>query len=161
MKIHYLFSRNKKIGSKIISWAAKFENTGLEQLPSHVAILMNDSWVIESTFASGVRVVPYFKWKQINEELYKIPCVQDYRSSEEVMQLALDLWGKKYDWLGILYFSVCYIKLIVKKIPLPTINKWQSKDRYFCTEYAATLSGEDFSMKSPARICADWLQEEK
>jgi hypothetical protein len=54
MKIDYLFSKNNKIGSRLISWAAKFENTGLEYNPSHIAILLNDTWVIESTFFTGI-----------------------------------------------------------------------------------------------------------
>ena len=73
MKVDFLFSRRDKIGSKLISWAAKYENLGLRDNPSHAAILINGKFVIEAVMGSGVRIVPYFKWKEINEELYRIP----------------------------------------------------------------------------------------
>lgn len=157
MKIDYLFSRNKKIGSRAISWAASFEKTDLEVNPSHVAVLLNDQWVIESTFTTGVRIVPYQNWLKINEELYKIPCEQNERPSWEVTDKAIHLWGKGYDWKGILYFSWVYAKLILFNKPLPKNNPWQRKYKYFCTEYVGLLVGEDYSMKSPARLCAEWL----
>jgi hypothetical protein len=159
MKIDYLFSRNKKWGSRLISWAASYEKLGLDKNPSHMAVLMNDTWVLESTLNSGIRVVPYFKWKEINEELYKIPCAQMHRHSTEILEKALIIWGKKYDWIGVMFFCWSYVKLIVKNEPLPTTNKWQNKDKYFCTEYVGHLLNEDLSMKSPARICAEWLKD--
>lgn len=161
MKVDYLFSNNKKVGSRLISWAAKQEVTGLDECPSHMAILLNDTWVVESTFTTGIRIIPYFKWKQKNKELHKIPCDKVNRSSSEVLEKALRLWGKGYDWLGILYFAWAYIKLIVKKESMPKSNKWQNKSKYFCTEYAGSLTDEDFSMRSPASVCAQWLKEEK
>lgn len=157
MKVEYLFSRNKKWGSRAIAWAASHENTGLEQIPSHAAVLIDETWVFESTFSSGVRVVPYSEWLKINEELYKVPCSIKVRSSKDTLEKAAKLWGSKYDWLGILFFTWRYLGLILLKKPLPSKNRWESPDRHFCTEFMAKLTEEDYSMKSPARICANWL----
>jgi len=66
MKVDYLFSRNKKIGSKIISWASGLLIKDLEKVPSHVAILLDEHLVMESTLTTGVRAVPYSYWKKIN-----------------------------------------------------------------------------------------------
>lgn len=159
MKIDYLFSNNKRAGSKLISWAAKFEKTGLPENPSHIAVLMNDVWVIESTLSTGVRVAPYSEWLKINRQLYRIPCSEKTRKSVDVMSKALHFWNKKYDWIGIMYFIFAYVRLIVFGKKLPDWNPWQNKDKYFCTEYVGLLIGEDYSMKSPARLCADWLED--
>lgn len=161
MKVDYVFSKNKKIGSRIISWAAKYEKLGLEKNPSHVAVLMNDQWVVESTFSSGVRILPYKSWLKINEELYKVPCEQRYRSSKDVMSHTEHLWGKKYDWRGIMYFAWAYLMLIIFDKPMPKKNRWQRKSYYFCTEYAGRIVGQDYSMTSPARLCAQWLGKVK
>lgn len=161
MKVEYLFSRNKKIGSRLIAWAARFEKLGLDKNPSHIAVLINEELVIESTLGTGVRIIPYSHWKTINEQLHRIPCTEEYRSSKRTLSSAFRLWGKKYDWSGIAYFGYCFLRLIISKIPLPKENKWQKSNKYFCTEYAGSLTGQDFSMHSPARICAEWLEDTK
>jgi len=159
MKVEYLFSRNDKLGSRLICWAAKYEELELAQPPSHIGILINDTWVIESTFFTGVRIIPYWKWRQKNLQLHRIPCWQTNRRSKEVLATLLNVWGKGYDWKGITYFAYKYLRLILFGEKLPKQNKWQRPNKYFCTEYAALLTGEDFAMKSPAKICNEWLKE--
>ena len=161
MKLHYLFSRNKKIGSKLISWSSKlFKShvTNLKEIPSHVAILVNEMFVIESTLTTGVRIVPYSKWKQINEELYKI----EYTTKGECIKcLLFEVWGKKYDWLGIIYFSYCMFKHLVFHSSLPNKNLWERENYFFCTEFAARLGGHNYSMTTPAKMCNDLLENVK
>lgn len=158
MKVEYVFSRNQKFGSRLIAWAASFEKTGLEHTPSHAAVLLDETWVFESTFASGVRVVPYSKWLKFNEELYRIPC-QIKRESSNILQSAAELWGRSYDWLGLAFFAWRYLGLIITGRALPSKNRWQSDSKYFCTEFIAKLTNRNFSMKSPARVCADFMEE--
>jgi hypothetical protein len=159
MKVEYLFSRNKKMGSKLIAWASSFEDVGLQDNPSHIAVLVDCTWVFESTLTSGVRVVPYKQWKQINEELYRIPCIVNIRDSGETLSKAAELWNMKYDWFGVLFFAWRYLGLILLNKPLPQKNRWEDENKYFCTEFIAKLTNENYSMKSPARICAKWLGE--
>ena len=156
MKVEYLFSRNNKIGSKLISWAAKSEKLGLEDLPSHVAVLLNGNLVIESTLFTGVRLIPYEKWLEINTLVAKIPCDNLYRPSTEIFEHLCKFWGNKYDWFGIAYFSWCYIRLMLLGKELPTENKWERPDYYFCTEFIELLSGCECSMKSPAKLLSEW-----
>lgn len=157
MNIYYLFSKNKKIGSRIISWAAKYEKLGLEKLPSHAAVLLNEEIVIESTLSSGVRMVPYSRWKEINTQVAKIKCRNFDRPSKEVLEGVVNLWGKKYDWKGILYFGLSYLNLIIRGKQLPSKNKWENKDKYFCTEYQTLLSGIGDAMTSPAKMLKSML----
>lgn len=161
IKISYLFSRNKKIGSKIISWASGLLIKDLEKVPSHVAILVGDYFVMESTMISGVRCVPYSSWKKKNEECYKIPCQKIYRSEEEVYEAFESVYNKWYDWPGVVYFAICFAKYFLFKRPFPKQNKWQKDNMFFCTEFAGRLSGyKKYSMTTPAKMCSDFLRGE-
>lgn len=159
MKVEYLFSiRPKSCFSRFISWGSSFEDLKLDKYPSHMAVLIDNIMVIESTFLNGVRIIPYDKWKEINCELYKIPCIQQSRDSQDALNKAFSLWGRGYDWAGILYFIWRFLGLILLKRPLPAKNHWQNNKRYFCTEYAGSLTNQDLSMKTPAKVCYEWLE---
>ena len=159
MKIEYLFSRNEKIGSKLIRWASSKEELGLrkEDIPSHVAVLMNDKFVIESTMFTGVRMIPYEKWKQKNIEIFKIPCEQGDKPSGDVFHVLAKVWGKPYDWNGIAYFAVAFLNMILRGVELPKTNPWQKRKKFFCTELAGRISGVSYEMTSPAMMCAKIL----
>lgn len=158
MKVDYLFSRRPhSISSSLISWASSKEGFKLEAYPSHMAVLLDNTMVVESTFTTGVRIIPYSHWIKKNEELYRIPC-KEIRNSQDTLNAAFRLWGKKYDWMGIMYFAWRFLGLMLLKKPLSAKNHWQSDNKYFCSEYAGSLTGQDFSMKSPAKICHEWLE---
>lgn len=162
MKVEYLFSRSpRSIASKAIAWASSKEGFKLEKYPSHMAVLIDSTMVVESTFLTGIRIIPYSHWLKTNEELYRIPCATEHRDGQDTLNAAFKLWGKNYDWMGILFFAWRFLGLIILDRPMPGKNHWQNKNRYFCCEYAGSLTGEDFSMKSPARICNDWLEAAK
>lgn len=163
MTYHYLFSKNKKLGSKLIAWGSGLFKEDITELnnkiPSHVAVLINNCLVIESTLTTGVRIIPYNKWKEINEELFKIKCIQSYNDLEaKKKELLFEMWGKKYDWFGILYFGKCMLLKWLFNRPLPSKNIYEREDYFFCTEFAARLSGYDYSMTTPAKMCNDFLK---
>lgn len=155
MRVEFLFSRRNKASSRLIAWAAKWENLELKEIPSHTAILINGRFVIESVFGQGVRIVPFDKWAEFNEELYRIP--SNDISREEFDATLLSAWGKKYDWRGILYFAYRYILLMLLNWSLPKKNKWQRNTHLFCIELVGRLSGTYYSMTSPAKMCAQLL----
>lgn len=159
MKVEYLFSKNSRVGSKVIAWASSFEDLSLDDIPSHVAVLLDGTYVVESVLGRGVRMIPYHKWLEINTELYRIPCIQVYTSRSPVLVKLLDVWGKKYDWCGILYFGLMFLRLMAFKTRMPKTNAWESKDKYFCTEFAGKLSGASYEMTTPAKMCDTILKE--
>lgn len=161
MKIHLVFSRNNKIGSRLIAWASRYEGLNLDQYPSHVAMLFGELIVVESTLTTGIRIIPYSHWLKNNEELYKFELDLGSSRAREVLPIAFKNWGKKYDWCGLLFFAWRYLGLMFLDKPLPAKNRWESKSKYFCTEYAASLTGKDYSMKSPAKICSEFIEEAK
>lgn len=150
MKVYYLFSNNKKVGSKLISWGSSFfsPTKDIKDIPSHAAILIQDGLdgiVIESTMLTGVRIIPYRNWKLINNEVAKIQCRQKVNIAEKIS----NMWGKKYDWIGLVSFSYYLIKSLITEEELPKNNKWQRKNSYICTEFVGEIENIDYEMKTP------------
>ncbi len=164
MKIDFIFSRNDKLGSKAIAWGSSLfpEHVNLldNKIPSHVAVLLNDIFVIESVLNVGVRIIPISEWLKHNELLYKIPHSSD-KTVETVKELLFEMYGKKYDWLGITYFAWSMIQYYLFGTLLPKSNKWEREDYFFCTEFAARLIGYNYSMTTPAKLCNDLLKGSK
>lgn len=161
VNISYIFSRNDKIGSKAISWASGLLVKDLEKVPSHMAILIElegcpEAFVLESTLSTGVRIAPYNVWLQHNELCYKFESKQKMTLSEIFDKMDL-YWNKKYDWPGISFFAVCFIKYIIFKSEFPKENAWQSDDRFFCNELGGEIAGyPKYSMVTPAKMCSDF-----
>jgi hypothetical protein len=144
-----LFSSNKKIGSKLIStgtWLLEKDCRYFgkpSEVPSHVAVRYKDM-VIESTLFTGVRIITYAEWLKINNPLHAI----DIQCDESLVENNLiKMYGKKYDWLGIFYFTV---RLLTPGAPKE--NKWQDSDKYFCTEFASLFIHPSFRDLSPGRF---------
>lgn len=154
--VHYLFSKNKKIGSKIISWGTKhLEKTPVT--PSHIAILVNNRWVHESTLETGVRVLSYNKWKSINQEIAKIPCEKEFRDYSEIKKVYKEIKNKKYDWSGVVYLGFYVFLNKVFKTTIPKVNKWNNPDKYFCCEAVEKITGiESTEMKAPVNLLSEF-----
>jgi hypothetical protein len=154
IKLEYLFSKNDLIGSRLISWGTKDLVQENVDVPSHVAVLINEKYVFESTMAQGVRCVSYKDWLTINKEVKRIPC-QKERTFEEVKELFKPLKDKKYDYLGVVYFGWRVFLYKFFKITKPTVNKWNSKSKYFCCEVIGKLTGVDYQMISPVELMVE------
>lgn len=150
VKLSILFSKNKKIGSKLISWASGII-TPLCPTPSHVAILVNNKWVFQSTLEKNVHIMSYKEWITINEQLYKIDMQDEYEFSQ-IKTIFRSLEGKKYDWGGIAYYAIRWSLNQGFGLRMPHTNIFQSKDKYFCCEVAGILLKQDFSMDNPADV---------
>lgn len=162
MKLYYLFSRNTKIGSRIIAKVSGLLVKDLEKVPSHMAILIIEEnfepLVLESTLETGVRIIPYVNWLKLNEECYKIPCNKE-RDSKEIFSFIENYWGRKYDWPGISYFAWRFFLHLVFKRDFPKENAWQSEEKYFCNELGGEFAGySKYSMVTPAKMCSDFLK---
>jgi len=158
VKVQYLFSNNPElIGSKAIVWGTRhmYSELELSQIPSHVAILIDEKWVFESTLRTGVRVEGYKKWKTHNNEVAKIDCTKEERYYEDIKELFKELKGQKYDWYGVIYLGLQLIKQKIIGGDLPSENKWQSNNKYFCCEVMAKMTGLDYQMTSPVKVMMD------
>lgn len=162
MKIDILFSNNELKGSKLIQWGSSFLVDNLKEIPSHVAVLINGELVIEAIMLQGVRIVPYNKWLEHNNEISKIQLelIKDKMnsSSENFHELIDEMWGKKYDFKGLFFFGIAVLKFCILKIPLPATNRWEQEDKFFCSEFVGRLIGYNYSMTSPAQMLSDILK---
>lgn len=150
--VHYLFSKNKKIGSKLIRFITKsLGNKSFYNTPSHTALLLNNKWVIESTIEKGLKIDSYSNWKKRNTELSKILSKEKWYFGK-IKTLYRSIDGEKYDYLGVLYFAWRIILKLSLRIEFPKINKWHNPDRYFCTEVIGRMTGEDYQMTSPVEL---------
>lgn len=156
VKVHYLFSRNELIGSKVIAWGTEHLTDQLVT-PSHIATLINDRWVIESTLKTGVRVIPYKRWQEINEQVAKIPCAQEYREYDEIKSIYKGILNKKYDYAGVIYLGIYLCLNKYFGIKMPKENAWHRRSKYFCCEAAEKLTGiGPTSMKAPVQILSEF-----
>jgi len=156
--ICYLFSKNCKIGSKLISWGSKHLAIDSDNVPSHGAILVNNRWVIESTIETGVRVISFTKWKKINIICAKIeePCHIPF----SVIKIEFrNLQGCKYDRYGVLYSAIHVLLNKFFNIKVPQVNKWQNPDRYFCLEVLGRLNKMNYEMTTPVELMDKLLQK--
>lgn len=151
MKIHYLFSKNQKIGSKIISRGTNFLVLGIEDTPSHAAILLNGRWVVESTLESGFRVIPYSQWLEINIEIEKIECNKEW-TMQQIKELYRPLKTKKYDFLGVLYFGWRVLLQKLLNIKKPEHNRFNHTDKYFCCEVIGVMTRVSYEMTAPVEL---------
>lgn len=149
VKVRYLFSRNDKIGSKLISWAGS-KLSSLDNVPSHVAILINNKWVLESTLDKNVRVIGYEAWSKINEELYTVDGGE--RDFTEIKNFYKELEGHKYDWGGIAYYAIMFTLFYLFNLKMPTDNKFESENKYFCCEVVGKLNNINYSMTAPVQV---------
>ena len=155
VKIDYLFSKNDKIGSRLISWGTA-HLTDESIVPSHIAVLVNDRWVHESTLESGVRVISYDKWKKINQEVAKISCVHGKRDYSEIKEIYRSIKDKDYDWAGVTYLGLWIGANKICSVDIPEDNKWQSNNRYFCCEAVEKLTGiGPTDMKAPVQLLSE------
>lgn len=149
--VHYLFSRRDLIGSKTIAWGTKHLYPEFDKTPSHVAILVNNRWVHESTLDSGIRVMSYEKWLEINEEVAKVPCKAEW-DYELIKTLFRAIKDKKYDYLGIIYLGLWMVPSKLFHITIPNNNVLGDSDRYFCSEVVGYMHNKNYDMKAPVQI---------
>jgi len=114
-------------------------------------LLLKDRWIYESTMETGVRVIKYIDWLNINEEVFKSKEIEgfDYNNIKPKIN---KLKESKYDYLGVIYYSLCVLMKLIFKKPIPKLNRWQSNNKYFCCELIGEVTNEDFQMKCPVEI---------
>jgi len=150
--VDYLFSKSREgaIGSKVIIEGTRLLAPELpkDEVPSHVAILVNNRWVFESTLESGVKRIEYKKWLKKNVVVKKIPCLKKWDLSK-IIEIFKNIRDKKYDYPAIVYFSWRMMLFIAFKKKLPSANKFNSEDKYFCCEAVGEMTGCDYQMTAP------------
>jgi hypothetical protein len=137
------------IGSKLIAHGTAPLCPNLKERVSHVALLVNSRWVHESTGSSGVRVLSYEAWSKINTESARVSI--GTKPYQQLADIYRDIAGRKYDIAGVLYLGL-KIGLSYLGFKIPKVNKWESKNRYFCCEALGYLTNKYYGMSAPIQI---------
>ncbi|MEO0271688.1 MAG: hypothetical protein ABIM30_01190 [candidate division WOR-3 bacterium] len=152
-----LFSKNNKIGSKFISRLTKHLNNKKSITPSHVALLIENRWVFESTFEKGIKITPFSTWSSCGNEIVHLHYLGEYKY-HTIKTLYRSLGGRKYDWLGVIYLG---IKIALNKLfgcPIGNKNLLENPNKYFCTEVLEYFINKDLSMTSPVELMVYLLE---
>lgn len=156
--IHILFSSNDKIGSKIIAYGTKYLAKNTEESVSHVAILVNNRWVHESTGNSGVIVQSYNKWSKTHKEKARI--FYGYMEYQDLAEHYRKIKFCSYDYFGVIYLTIYIFLNLLLNIDLPKKNKWESENKYFCCEVVGKLTNKYYGMKAPVQILEELRTKE-
>lgn len=147
------FSRNEKIGSKVIRWGTAEKGEHPDEVPSHYFMIFFRKIVLESRLESGVRITYWgaFLKKNTIIKLFVPAGEAEKREKRGRMfsRILENTYGKAYDFMAVLYYSY---RILLKKWfgkKMPKKNKWNHEDKFFCDEIYSEVSGEDMSMKSP------------
>jgi len=161
MKITGVFGYKRGCASTLIRLGTKLlinQPIEYKYTPSHTAILIDDTWIIESTFLTGVHIMPYTKWKESYTELYQVVIKEP---AEHPLDVALEMWGKPYDFLALLYFLFKLIFTKLCKTPMPAFNPFESDNKFFCVEVVGRVAGiTNYSLMTPLELFKK-LEEEK
>ena len=156
VKVQYLFSNSPLIGSRAIIWGSNhIYDLDTVDIPSHVAILIDEKWVLESTLSTGVRIEGYNKWLSHNNEVAKIDCSEEFRYWEDVKEMFKETKEQKYDWAGVAYLGIWLAINKATGLKLPSDNAIHNEDKYFCCEVMAKMTGLDYQMAPPVKVMMD------
>lgn len=151
-----IYSRSKsnsKLFSRAISFFSKQEEDKLENVPSHMALVFGQRFMVEARGADGVHLNFFSTFLKDNEiiEIY------DYKRGNEVglqdrkliIEACLKYHGKKYDFIGVLWFAFYIIRKWAFGTPLPEENKWDGENRFFCSELMSFIDSRDHETSDP------------
>lgn len=144
-----LFSSSNKLGGKIIAHGTAHLAPDIKEPVSHTALLVNNRWVHESTGKTGVQVISYEVWCKLHKEVSRVKLNDmDYQALANIFRRIKD---KKYDYAGIAFFSLAILPTFLG-FKLPKVNRWESRDKYFCCEVLGKLTGRYYGMSAPIQI---------
>lgn len=145
---------SKYVASKLISYGTKDLEPKIEPC-SHLCIILRKTLVIESTLSTGVRIIPYTHWIKDNKVVHSFEKSYEDSLSEYIPTVMENMWGKSYDYKGILYFSFRIVLFKYLGMELPKNNKWENPKKRFCVE----IFGDKLSMVSPIQMVAKWQKD--
>jgi len=150
-----LWTKSNKIGSKLIRWGTNSES-------SHFCVLFDDKpggygIVFHSQF-TGVNIKWFGEFQRSNTI---VKCLSPkLKINEEALYqiLVSNYYGKPYDNLAFLYWTLSVLAHKVFGTDFPTHNQWGDREAFLCTEIGQDLfqlanlkvnKGKDFGMITP------------
>lgn len=157
-----VFSKNGKYGSKLIREMSASKGEDIDKIPSHVAWLFFNIFVLESAVPFGFRIswYPYFKEK--NSIVKRLNLIKEltHREARIMMEEILkSYYGKGYDYLGVLYQGYRILLFKLFKVSIPDDNKWEKTDKISCQEALEKILGKPLKMVTPYNLMLKLSEE--
>lgn len=141
MSIHFLFTKNSLVGSKIIRW-------GLRENSSHFAIgfdlgSSNRGIIFHSNF-HGLKIDWANDFLKKNDIIHQLEPVLDLKleAEERLYQAVVKNYGKAYDYKGFFFFILAAAWGKITRRELPRRNPWGDNRAFLCTEVAEEMRAE-------------------
>lgn len=149
--MNLLWTKNNKIGSKLIQW-------GTEGDCSHFAVEFDDCVVLQSNMLQGVNLVSSNEFYKHNEVMHSINFKLELECEESVWKPLVKRLAAKteYDKKAMAYWALQVIKHRITGCEYPNNNKWDDAKKFMCIELALELPdfifGDDKKPKSLAFV---------
>lgn len=152
-----IWSRNNKIGSKLIRWGLKSES-------SHFAVAFQENTrhgIVFHSYFGGAQIKWLNSFLRENEIVYSLDVHGTLEMEEEAyVNIINEYDGRSYDYWAFLYFFWRGLLFRLFGIPLPKRNLFQRGQAFLCVGIFAVLpewvrggvAFEDYEMKSPDEL---------
>jgi len=159
--IQFIYSNNKKIGSRIISFACRDHGQLASETPSHFSILIYEWIIIESTMARGVAPKLFSTFMDTNKIIAIFEPKTDSKGVVALAKRVADNIRKaRYDFLAALYVGWRSLLRYYCDKKIPATNKFDNAKEFFCNEIYRDIYGGDVSMKHPNWLLNDMNKDE-
>lgn len=142
-----LFTKNNKIGSRLIRW-------GTEGDCSHFSVEFDGCVIMQSNFEFGVNITSSNEFFKHNEIVHELKFDLSLEQEDEVWQaLCKTIAGKvEYDYAAMAYWALMVFKHRIFGSEYPKTNKWNDAKKFMCVELSLALPDFIFGNDKPADI---------
>lgn len=140
-----LFTKNNKIGSKLIRW-------GTEGDCSHFSVEFDGTVILQSIMDGGVGITSTDHFLKHNDIVHELKFDLPLQDEEAIWKpLVKKLVGNSsWDFKAGLYWALQVIKHRITGSEYPKNNKWDDAKKYMCVEVAKELPDFIFGGDKPS-----------
>ena len=150
-----LYSRSKsntKIFSRLISLFTKTKEDKYEYVPSHMAIVFGQRFMIEAK-GGGVRLNFMPTFLKENEVIkvfdYKRGYLLGLEDKKLILEACLRYHGLPYDFAGVMWFAFYITRKWITGMPVPNRNDWDNNNAFFCSELMQFVDSRNYDTSDP------------
>lgn len=145
------FTKNDLIGSKIIRKISS-GSENIQDIPSHIAWVFFDKFVVESTFPFGMKINYYDYFSDKHAIVKEFVLKEDVKARDIMLKMVSILdkyYGMGYDHLGVFYQAGYILLMRLIGRPISKKNAWEERQRVSCQEIFKEHFGIDTSLSTP------------
>ena len=148
MEVKIIFANGTSVISDIIRWCT-------DEPISHVALLLDDKWVVHSNLR-GVNLEHIDHFKK-SYSIYSItpPVTPTIDVDKELVNSSF----KYYDIFAIMWLGLRYVLKKATGLKIPKVNLWQVTGLFLCTEWVSfIMQGKEDSTITPFQLYTKYVK---